>query len=65
MVNVIDHGALRLRSAWPPPAKMRDLFDVVGRYLGRTEHARRLRLFRAEHADRLLEHRDVERFRDY
>ena len=63
MVNVIDHGALRLRSAWPPPAKMRDLFDVVGRYLGRTEHARRLRLFRAEHVDRLLEHRDVERFR--
>ena len=43
--------------------KCGDLFDVVGRYLGRTEHARRLRLFRAEHVDRLLEHRDVERFR--
>ena len=39
--------------------KCGDLFDVVGR----TEHARRLRLFRAAHVDRLLEHRDVERFR--
>ena len=39
------------------------LFDVVGRCLGRTEHARRLRLDRAQHVNRLLERRDVDRFR--
>jgi len=45
--------------------KCGDLFDVVGRYLGRTEHARRLRLDRAQHSDRLLERHDVEFRRSY
>ena len=40
-----------------------DLFDVVGRYLRRSERVERLRHDRAQHVDRLLECRDVIAFR--